>query len=336
MVLGKVRLREAAPQFWLWTVIIFFAFGVIYWHISERQLQSRKSTVMARQRAIAHSLTPKLVPLRDQVEGWVEELAGPLKQPIVSPDLSLDKLANENGLYLRLMMSDTESTEKMRHAAERSLHDGFTSCLFVRGKGGDPAKGKRCYNPSNCPSGELCNEWNVCAPPSQPFNVRLMYRAFRVLSDDWSDDLHSAGGDYEVRLFERDLDKVSHTDVPIAIELFTSAKYFTAVLDELPKDGIPPVPPNEDEPAEEGMPNPEESEALRIQGVGHMVRVGIWELESGRVLYRAREFAGAKFVPLGKSANTVPGRTQRAQQRQVNNCSIAQAIRERVGQAKAD
>lgn len=330
IVLGRVRLRDAAPQFWLWTFVLFAAFGVIYWQVSERQLQSQKSAVMARQRTIAQTLSPRLVPLRDRVEQWVLELASASPEVQVGPELSLDKVSRSDGIYLRLLINDAESKEALRESAERSLHDGFTSCFFV----GKPAPGgeqKRCYNPSNCPDGQLCNEQNVCMPPTQPFNLRLMYRALRVLSSDWTDDLHQATGDYQVRLFERDLDKVSHTDVPIAIEMFTSAKYFTAVIDEIPKAGIPPLPEPDAEasPDDAKLPNPEEFEAVRVQGVDHWVRVGIWELSTNQLLYRARERAGAKFIDLGRGKDPLRASTQRARQRQVNNCSIAQAIRER-------
>src|SRR5690606_37313113 len=71
IVLGKVRLRDAAPNFWLWTMVLFVAFGVIYWHIAERQLQSHKSEVMARQRALVQELEPRFGPVRDRIEAWV-------------------------------------------------------------------------------------------------------------------------------------------------------------------------------------------------------------------------------------------------------------------------
>ena len=62
---GRVRLRGHAPQFWLWTLVIFVTFGVVYWNISQRQLQTARSEVLARQRAIKQELEPRLVPLRD-------------------------------------------------------------------------------------------------------------------------------------------------------------------------------------------------------------------------------------------------------------------------------
>jgi hypothetical protein len=158
-----------------------------------------------------------------------------------------------------------------------------------------------------------------------------MYRGLRVLNSEWTDELHAAGGDYEVRLFERDLDKVAHTDVPIAIELLARAKYFTLVLDETPSGGIPKAPPKE-----EGAPGlaADDSEAMRVQGTSHAVRVGIWELETGRLLFRSTEQTGAEIIPLARGRAAVSPSAERATQRQVNSCSIALAIRERVERSR--
>lgn len=331
LVLGKVRIREAAPQFWIWTVVLFCAFGVIYWHVSERQLQSQKSAVMARQRAISHELGPRLFPMREKLERWVMSLAQGSAEAVVDPALDLGLLSTTPGLYLRLLSKDARQPETLRRAAEHSLHDGFTSCMFVNQSASSAAAEQQCFSPAGCPPGQLCNEWNVCSLPTQPFNLRLMYRAFRVLESRWTDDLHAASGDYEVRLFERDLDKVAHTDVPIAINLVSLAKHFTVVLDEIPKTGIPEAPPRgEGEPAYRA----EDSEALRVHGTSHLVRVAIWDLKTDRLLFRATEQAGASFIPLGRGRTPLSADAERARQRQVNSCSIAQAIRERVARSR--
>jgi hypothetical protein len=329
-VFGRVRVRDAAPQFWIWTVVLFAAFGVVYWHYSERQLLSQKSAVMARQRAIASGMGSLVTPLRDKIEAWTLELAGTWSEPIVAKELSLETLSRSKGLYLRLLQKDATTPEQVRSSVEQSVHDGFTSCLFIGDPAVNPELGTPCYTPANCPAGQLCNEWNVCSPPTQPFNLRLMYRALRVLSTAWTDELHQASGDYQVRLFERDLDKVSKTDVPIAIELVTNAKYLTVLLDETPKDGIPPAPAEEHDAKEPAQDTFEQAEAVRVQGVDHTVRVGVWDVERGQLLYRARERAFAKVLPLGGHRTPLSPRTQRAQQRQVNNCSIAEGMRERV------
>ena len=76
LVYGKVRLRgQVSPRFWLWTAVILAAFCVIYWKIWQGELLSQKGAVMAKQRAVAETLKPQVVPFRDQIEAWVQELA---------------------------------------------------------------------------------------------------------------------------------------------------------------------------------------------------------------------------------------------------------------------
>ncbi len=322
LVFGKVRFREAAPQFWLWTAVAFLAFGVIYWFYSERELARQKSSVMAKQRAIAQELTPRLVPLKDRLEKWVVDLAGDWSGAEVADDLDLQRLSKSKGVYLRLMLEDAKSPQRIANAVKTSLHDGFTSCLFVREEKMDPASGQKCFSPSQCPDGELCNEWGLCSPPTQPYNMRLMYSALRILSSDWTDELHEATSDYQVRVFERDLEKVARTDVKIAIELVSTARYFTLLLDEMPQGGLPALPEGQDAG---GVGRAE----LRVQGVEHPVRLGVWDLSSGQQLFRGKFRAGAQFVPMGRM-KALSQRSLDAQQRQVNNCGIASDFRAQV------
>ncbi len=326
IVFGRVRLREAAPQFWLWTAVGFLAFTVVYWHWSERELARQKSAVMAKQRAIAKALEPQLLPLRKQIEDWVLELGGDWKEGYLDPGLSLDSLRTSKGIYLRALAESATSPDSLRRASETSLHDGFTSCLFEREERMYPDQGTKCFSTSQCPDGEFCNEYGVCAPPSQPFNLRIMYRVFRVLGSDWTDELHAAGSDYEVRLFERDLEKVVRTDVKVTTELIGQANYFTALLDELPEQGLPPHP----EGADAGISGRPE---LRVQGYDHRVRLGIWDIRAEKLMFRGRFDAGADFIPMGQM-KLAPQRVLDAQQRQVNNCGIASDFRRRVTKAR--
>jgi hypothetical protein len=327
VVLGRVRLREAAPQFWLWTAVLFLAFGVIYWHWSERELGRQKAAVMAKQRAVAQELQPRLVPLRDKVEAWVMELAGSW-QPVVSPKLNLEELSTSRGLYLRLLQRSADSSEEIRKAAQTSLHDGFTSCMFVRQERMKEGEGAKCFSPSQCPDGELCNDWGICSPPTQPFNLRLMYGAMRLLSPAWTDELHAATSDYQLRVFERDLEKVVKTDVRIALELTETARYFTALLDETPKEGISRHPEGSDAGL---LARPE----LRVQGQAHGVRIGIWDLQSGDLLLRHRFEAGVRFVPMGRS-QSASQHSLDAQQRQANNCALAADVKDLVNKSRTD
>lgn len=323
---GRVRLRGGSPQFWLWTIVIFVIFGVIYWNVAERQLQTARSEVMARQRAFKQELEPRILPVRDKVEGWVMEFAGAWNGEFVDTSLRLDKLSTSDGIYLRLLAQDAGSPEDIRRGMQVSLHDGFTSCLFQREEVYKADEAKACQNISQCEPGQICNDWNLCSPPTQPFNLRMMYRALRILSPEWSDELHQAGDDYQVRVFSRDLDKAFRDDVPMAIEMVTRAKYFTAVLDEEPKTPLAL-------PSETDGDDLDRKE-LQVQLVPHTVRVGIWELESGKQVLRMRTSVGAKLMPIGRN-HVVEQRVQDAQQRQANNCGIALDVKERIGAVTA-
>lgn len=323
---GRVRLRGGAPQFWLWTIVIFVVFGVIYWNVAERQLQTARSEVMARQRAFKQELEPRILPVRDKLEAWVMELAGPWSGEFVDTSLRLDKLGKSDGIYLRLLRQEAHGADEIRRGMQLSLHDGFTSCLFQREEVYNANDAKQCQNIAQCEPGQICNDWNLCSPPTQPFNLRMMYRALRVLSPEWSDELHQAGDDYQVRVFSRDLDKAFRDDVPIAIEMVTRAKYFTALLDEEPKT------PVLDSASSEG--GGLDRKELRVQLVPHAVRIGIWELQSGKQVLRMRTNVGAELMPIGRS-HLAEQRVQDAQQRQANNCGIALDVKERIGAVTA-
>ena len=59
IALGRVRMASIPPQFWLWTAIALGAFSVVYWRIAQGQIETRRSQVMAKQRAIAQTLGPQ-------------------------------------------------------------------------------------------------------------------------------------------------------------------------------------------------------------------------------------------------------------------------------------
>ena len=165
------------------------AFIAVYWRFAESKLESQKSVIMAKQRAVMQALGPKIIPFCDKLERWVSELAGDPAANMAVSGLSLDAIANGPGVYLRLRTMNAKSTKTLRSAAARSLRDGFTSCLFVRR---EESQGPGCKSPSDCTRGLVCNDWGICARPSQPYNLRRAYRALRILSSEWTDELHQA------------------------------------------------------------------------------------------------------------------------------------------------
>jgi hypothetical protein len=215
-------------------------------------------------------------------------------------------------------MSSAKTSKDIRKAARSSLHDGFTSCLFRKTKTGDPTKGAPCKVTSDCTPGLLCNEWSVCAEPPIPYNMRLAYRTLRVLSPEWTDELHQTTSDVAINAYERDLDSVARYDVRVAADLLARSKFFTLVLDEDPDGGLPKEIPDAGETPEE-----------RVQRAGHPARVGIWDLGSGRRVLRLRAQASGELVPMG------PGRvrdpvTLAAAERQANACQLALEVRNKL------
>jgi hypothetical protein len=157
--------------------------------------------------------------------------------------------------------------------------------------------------------------------------MRLAYQAWRVLSSDWTDELHEATNDLKVRAFERELARVSKNDVPIAVRMMKKAELFTLVVDEPPEGELP-------EPL-----GPFETIEQRIQRVAHPARVGVWELDTGKQLVRLRARADGEFVPVGSQhVAHVPDearsederRSVAAQQRQANSCALALAVKDSI------
>lgn len=320
LVSGKARIYGGSPQFWLWTAVALSIFGIVYWKYALGQLESQKSAVMAKQRAVMQALGPKIIPFRDRVEAWVMQLSEAALPNVVTPAAKLEAIAAGPGVYLRLRLANAKEPATLRTAAARSLRDGFTSCLFVRHEQTD---GKFCRSPADCSGGLLCNDWSVCALPSQPYNLRLAYRTLRILSPEWTDDLHRASTDLSVRAFELELDAVTKNDVPAAVELLSRARYFTAVLDEDPQNGVPPA-------FEHVKGRAEESVEERIQRVPHAARVGIWDVRENKLILRLRAVAGGDFVAVGNRIPPSP-ETLAAEQRQVNSCALALEVKEAIG-----
>ncbi|GMV12250.1 MAG: hypothetical protein AMXMBFR56_04740 [Polyangiaceae bacterium] len=322
LVGGKVRLRSLPPQFWLWAGAVVAAIIVIFFKVEQGKVEGKKGAVMAKQRAVAQSLGTKILPFRDKIEAWVQDLGKGDAPDHVAAQVSLPALEKQPGVYLRLRVADAKDPNTIRKAALRSLHDGFTSCFYRRTNVPDPSKGPPCQSPADCAPGLLCNEWNVCAPPPEPYNMRLAYRTLRILSSAWTDELHEASSELAIAAYERDLERVTKEDVPIAAEILTRARFFVAVVDEDPAEGLP---------ASDGG----ESEAERVQRLPHFARVGIWDLQSGELLARLRRRVDARFIPVGQNVVTRE-ETVFAQQRQVNSCELANAARSALASKPAE
>jgi len=323
LVSGKFRLRAMAPQFWLWTLLGMAAFGVIYWRIASGQLESQKSVVMARQRAVHRSLGPRILPFAERVERLTLGLAATPQAQFLSPELVLSELQRRPGVYLRLRLDQAKDAASIRRAASTSLNDGFTSCFFIREAQPDPTKGPACSTSSNCQAGLVCNEWDVCSVPPRPYNLRLAYRALKVLLPEFTDTLHEATNDLEVRAQERELEQVTRVDVPVAIEVLQRAKLFTVVLDE-PEPAV-----EQREDAERRKAGIYDSPDQRVQRLAHWARVGVWDLATGRPLVRWRGRAEGRLLQAGRRV-TLSADVEASRARQANSCALAVEVKEAV------
>jgi len=313
---GRVRFRGMNPVFWLWTFLGMAIFGVVYWRIAVGKLEEQKNAVMAKQRAVQKSLGPKLLGFIERIEGFALELGADGHPDHLEPGVSWERVGREPGVYLRLALDESRSVAAIRKGAERSLNDGFTSCFFVK----DPAlssPGQKCTRSAECPSGLLCNEYDTCSRPLRPFNLRLAYRAYRILSPEFSQTLREASDELMVRATDRDLDQVTRVDVPVAIEVLERSRLVTIVLDETPKEGIPKA----------TVENPETLEQ-RLQRLPHDARIGIWDLVTGQRLVRYRGRAEGRLVALGPQRGRLEPDIVAAQERQGNSCALAMELRQ--------
>ena len=325
---GKYSLRgQLMPRFWLWAGVVLSGAMVIYWRLSQGQLESEKSRIMAKQRAVAAALTPEVIPYTTKIQEWAAELSGQWQGDTIAPDVDLDSIRTRPGIYLRLRREAAADSSLLRKEAEQSLLDGFVACMFVREGEADPRHGPPCEGSVDCDPGLLCNEYEVCTRPPRPFNMRLAYSALRVLDSSWSDELHEATNDLKVRAFERELERVSKNDVPIAIRMMKQSEFCTLVLDEQPEDGLP-----------ERL-DAQETTEQRIQRTPHRARVAVWDLQTGTQLLRVRARAHGKFVPVGdqhvarvppENRSEQQQRSVAAQARQANSCALALGVKSRV------
>lgn len=291
----------------LWTVIVLSVWGILYYKRTQAQLDSAKAKLFERQREIAARIGPSFEPLRDKIEAWTMSASAPYEGDWIDPAAKNLDFMGRPGVYLRLRMGDASDVETIRKAAQDSLRDGFTSCLF-RIPNPDPASGPPCRDTRDCAEGTFCNEHDRCTQAAQPYNMRTIYRGTRVLMDEWTVDLRATTNDLRLRLLNQELDVVSSEDVPRAVEALSQAEFFLLVLDEDPATGLE---------ADAGM------EA--IQAVPHPARVFLFGLRAPHEgpLLRLRRDVDARILATGAGVISATPETLAAQQRQANSCSLA-------------
>jgi len=306
----KRRKLSALPsRVFLWIASVFLVWGVLYYKYAQSSLESEKARVFEKQRAIAATIGPSYEPLRDRIEAWTMEASGPYEGDFIDPRIDDIDFMQAAGVYLRLRIGDATSVERIREAAQGSLRDGFTACLF-RASNPDPTAGPPCELTRDCEEGLFCSEYDRCTKASQPYNMRSIYRGTRVLFDEWTVDLRTTTNDMRVRYLEGVLDDSANQDVPLAIEALRNAKFFLLVLDEDPPDIS------------------EEASAEDVQAEPHAARVYLYGLDGPHEgpLLRLRRDIHAQLLT-GAGSALLDAETIAAQKRQANGCQLALEVR---------
>ncbi len=310
------RFPAIPTRFWLWMLAVVVAWAVFYWKRVQSEIESEKAKLLARQRGVAAELGPKVEPLRDRIEQWVMDAATkPYGEDILTADARGWNFYGLPGIYLRLRLADATDVKRLRKAGEGSLRDGFTSCLF-RESNPDPTSGPPCHATRECPSGTFCNESDHCTPAGQPYNMRSIYRGIRVLGDEWTLGLRTASDDMQMRLLEREFESAVKDDIPLVVDVMARAQFVLVVLDELPEGGK----------ADTSLED--------LQAVAHPARVLLWGLkaERERLLWKVRREVEGRFVTAGDRPPVTDPAVLATQQRQVNNCQLALAVRATLAQ----
>jgi len=307
---------EAIPtRFWPWLLGVLAVWGVIYWYVTDTRLDRWRSALLARQRELAAQTAPRYNAMRDRIEAWTLEASGPWPGDRVTEDARTSRFRERDGVYLRLHLDDARDVSRIRTSAADSLRDGFTSC-FSRSTNPDPFQGPACTANRECPNGQHCNQERHCSAPAQPFNLRVAYRGARVLTEDWAHEVAIAGDDMRLRLLEREFQDVVQEDMPLAMGLVDRAEYFVLVLDEPATLAV------------EEQPGKTRSEGL--QTVAHPTRVLVYDLRTNAQLLRVREQVTANV-----GVSTSHPEIAAAVRRQANNCALALAVSEKLGDVVA-
>ncbi len=320
------RKRQAfAPRMWTWGALAALAGLVAWWKIDAVKVESLRAGLLARQREVAARLGPKWLQLQTKVETWTAECAADKLAEKQAPGLvaswDFRPLA---GIYLRLAKKDAASPEKLRVAAEKSLHDGFTSCLFTADNP-SPTAGVACATTQDCAPGQICNEFEQCAPHAQPYNLRIAYRAMHVLTSEWIEDVQTIRSELMLRGTASTFDALEKYDLPVASELITQAKYFLVVVDEPPEGGeVEAVPDRAAGSSSAGS----SQEDRAISSSPHAARVCFWRLGSDEKMFALRREAAGELLGGGLPEDEA---ARRARQRQANSCALALEVRQAVG-----
>jgi hypothetical protein len=295
------RFNQVTGRGWLIVAAGLLASLLVYRLFSGRELERRRSALLAKQRAVEATVGKDWTPLRDRLEKFVLERGGAFDAERVEPEARAWGNHVATGVYLRIRLADTKSADTLRVAARDSARDALTGCL-LRTENVPLAKG----------------EPDAGAFPEQPWNLRQAYAAARILSADWVTQVKEADDTLRLRIFEQQYDKSERDEIPRAIDIIKRADFFLLVLDEAADD------PNDEKPlwTDGGIDTAEEA----IQLAPHWARVFVLDLQKDKEILRLRRHAEGRFV-MASGKTITDEETLDAMKRQVNNCALAQEVR---------
>jgi hypothetical protein len=287
---ARGKYSRASPKVYAYIAAALVGGLVFYAIRADREVKDRRGKILAKQRSVAAELGPKWLPMQERIEATTTELAKSYAGDHVEPGLVPSEIQTQPGVYLRLRLAEAASSTELRTTAKESVKDGFVGCF------------------SHATKASELND--AGAFPEQPWNLRLAYASTRILTAPWIADVEAADGDLRLRVFEQQLESAMKTEIPLAIEMVTRAKYFLVILDE----DVPEAKTGDAGVTEESL-----------QLVPHPARVALVDLATGKTLVRLRRESNATFLPVGENAVTDP-LVRAAMQRQVNNCALARTV----------
>lgn len=306
----KGKFTRLTPRILLMLVSSFVTIIVGYGFFAKRSLDKSRNELLAKRRAVETTLGPEWFPLRDKLEKLTVDTAREWTGDWLDSATGRTDFRTSQTLYLRLRVNEAKDIAKLRDSIGASTKDGFIACLM---------KGTAAPLPDGG-AYQITRE-NVAEVSSlglrEVWNVRQAYAATRILTDTWADEVKDAGDDLRLRVFEQQFETASKKEIPLAIDIVKRAQFFVLVLDEDAPEAL-----------EKTDGGPITLSALEL--VPHEARVRVWNLKTGAELARVKRAGGATYRFIGEQATQDP-EARDAMQRQVNNCALANRVKEALG-----
>ncbi len=295
------RFSRPTGRTYLIVVLGVAASIVAFKTVSGREIGSRKTALLAKQRADDATIGKEWAPLRDNLEKFVTERSGAFDADHVEPEAKAWSNHVATGIYLRIRLDDAKTPEKIRAAAQDSMKDAFVGCLL---------KAENQALAQGAPDAGIF--------PDLPWNLRQAYSATRILTPEWVAQVKDSDESIRLRIFEQQYDKAERDEIPRAIDIVKRADFFLLVLDE-PADNADDAKPRW---ADGGVDSAEEA----VQLAPHWARIHVLDLQKNKEILRVRRRAEGQFV-FASGRPVTDEETLDAMKRQVNNCALAQQVR---------